>query len=538
MPDLRHRGTQNNLGGVNAVTSTGCVKERRSALWVPRRALVGSLSALGLFAAGCWNLAGPPLLRDEGWTLTVARTMVEHGHYGRLMAGELAPPGLSAAFPLTASVALSFRLFGVGIWQGRMVHVLFMVGAIVVLYDLARRLYSRPVALGTLVVLLLLSVGRQNHPLTLGRQVLAEMPMLFFLLAGYTSFLLALRRSAWFLLLAIGLWGIGLMTKAQALPFWLASLFIPLVMTLLRRWWWYAALLGVGLLGSYIVLQRLIWLQALVLQGQSMDAPPLRGLYEVTAFVPVAFSRLLAVQTLLIVGLPALFGLCYASWQWVKHLGRPATDARLDIVRLAVLTLAGSWLVWYVSLSKGDMRYLAPATFIGSMFVASMLHDLTDRFSLRSTLGRVAGVFRRRRFDRRSWGALLAILMIVWFLPLAVMTLRQYYVTYSDTSALDVASFLNTHTPPDTLIETYDSELFFLLDRPYHYPPDQINIGLMRRMIRQDVPIDYDPLAADPDYLVVGHWPREWRLYDPVLATGAFRLLRQYGEYDIYERVR
>jgi len=52
------------------------------------------------------------------------------------------------------------------------------------------------------------------------------------------------------------------------------------------------------------------------------------------------------------------------------------------------------------------------------------------------------------------------------------------------------------------------------------------------------VPIDYDPLAADPDYLVVGPYSRVWQLYDPVLAMGAFRLLHAYSRYDVYERVR
>ncbi|NOZ06781.1 MAG: hypothetical protein GXP41_10625, partial [Chloroflexi bacterium] len=86
--------------------------------------------------------------------------------------------------------------------------------------------------------------------------------------------------------------------------------------------------------------------------------------------------------------------------------------------------------------------------------------------------------------------------------------------------------------------ETYDSELFFLLNRRYHYPPDQIHVDLIRRAPRQDVPIDYDPLAADPDYLVVGPFSRGWHLYDPVLEAGAFRLIRNYGRYKIYERVR
>ena len=54
----------------------------------------------------------------------------------------------------------------------------------------------------------------------------------------------------------------------------------------------------------------------------------------------------------------------------------------------------------------------------------------------------------------------------------------------------------------------------------------------------QDAPIDYDPLAADPDYLVVGRFARENGLYDAAVGSGAFRLLRRDGLYDIYQRVR
>jgi hypothetical protein len=64
-----------------------------------------------------------PTLWDEGYTLSVARNWGELGHYGRLLNGELVPRGLEAAFPLTGSVALSFQLFGVGIYQARLVSV-------------------------------------------------------------------------------------------------------------------------------------------------------------------------------------------------------------------------------------------------------------------------------------------------------------------------------------------------------------------------------------------------------------------------------
>jgi len=90
------------------------------------------------------------------------------------------------------------------------------------------------------------------------------------------------------------------------------------------------------------------------------------------------------------------------------------------------------------------------------------------------------------------------------------------------------------------LIETYDSELLFLLNRPYHYPPDQIVVELIRRTFHYEdyTDIDYDPLAANPDYLIVGPHSKQWQLYDPVLRTGAFRLLQSYKRYQIYERVR
>src|SRR5258705_4846077 len=79
----------------------------------------------------------PPVWWDEGWTLSVAHNWVERGHYGRLQEEHLTPRGLEAGFPVTASVALSFRLFGVGVNQGRFVAVIFTFVALGLLYALA-----------------------------------------------------------------------------------------------------------------------------------------------------------------------------------------------------------------------------------------------------------------------------------------------------------------------------------------------------------------------------------------------------------------
>lgn len=508
--------------------------------WTP---LVLILLAL---AYSLWQLdVSPPLFWDEGWTLMVARTWVEQGHYGRLLVGQPVSPRLSAAFPVVASVALSFRLFGVGIWQGRLVIVLYTLGALWLLYDLAARLYNRRIATGTLAAALLMSTNTGVHPLLVGRMVFAETPMLFFLLAGYVCFLLTLRRSVWLLPLAVVFWGLGLSTKLQALPFWALSLAIPLFIMLFTRRWRVASWLGVALIGSLGTNRLLSWLWKLVLGHQTMGGPLTPALISAVALVPVAHVRLAVLIVALPLGIPTMLGLANAAWKNIENRGGGTSST--DVVRWALLVLAGSWLAWYLLLSIGFPRYVFPATFVGSMFVAALLYDLTDGYRLSSTIKRAARALRRRGFNRQGLGALLAVVLLAWTVPATLYWLGGRCVANVDTSVQQVADFLNTRTAPDALIEGYSGEIFFLLDRRYHYPPDEVNVQIIRRWFWvEDVPIEYDPLTADPDYLVVCRLSRDtqqggfftWMIYDAVLESGAFRLLQVVGPYEVYERVR
>ncbi len=88
----------------------------------------------------------PPLWWDEGWTLSVARNWVEHGDYGRLLEGKIVPAGLQAAPLVTATVSLSFRFFGVGVIQARMVGVVFTLACLALIGYLAQRIYDRSIA--------------------------------------------------------------------------------------------------------------------------------------------------------------------------------------------------------------------------------------------------------------------------------------------------------------------------------------------------------------------------------------------------------
>ena len=499
-----------------------------------------ALFALLVFLAIFKLESAPPLWWDEGWTLSVARNWTEQGYYGRLLAGKPAPRGLEAAFPITAVVSFSFRLLGVGVYQARAPGVIFIVGTFAILYYLACRLYNRRIAATTLLILLFMSPAHPDlHPVLMGRQVLGEMPMMFYLLAGYGFFLSAQDKCLRAMPLAVLFWGAALITKLQVGPFWLVSLLVPLLVVLCSRRWKLAGLLAVGIICSLMTARLLLWLQQLLLEPGTNPLTPLVGLYYVTALVGAPRARLFAISVTLLLGIPTLAGLFYGIRSFMKSRDKLLAQDHREVVRLALLVLAISWFGWYLILSVGWFRYLFPVTLVGSIFLAAMLCNLTENFSLRSTLKCGDITVKHRRLSNPRIGALLATLLVIISIPMTLRMLYKSYVVDADASVLEVVGFLNTQTPAASVIETYDPELFFLLERRYHYPPDQIHIELNRRTsLGQNVSIDYDPLAADPDYLVVGHQSKVWRLYDAFLSTGEFRLLKTFRRYNIYERVR
>ena len=470
---------------------------------------------------------------DEGWTASVARNWVEHGHYGRLSLGEAIPPGLEATFPLTGAVALSFKIFGVGLAQARGVVAIYLIAALILLFYLARRFYDRKVAMGACWVLLLVSGSRYIHPLFMGRQILAEVPALSFLLAGYVSFLWSVERYRSALLAAILFWSLALITKAQILPFWAASLGVPLVFATFARRWGLAWMFAAAFLGS--ILLGYTWL-AMISRYLIPVSSSVSGLLFTIGLVLDPFRRVIAALTLLQIGLPTLLGLVWALRN-EKFLS--ACETPVAAVRFSYLILAGSWFFWWAAASTGWARYLFPASFLASIFVAAMISEWTRGFHIRASLREAATNLIQRRMGGRDTRVLAALVLAVWSFGHAVADLNQGLFVKTNRSLFETVEYLNTATPTTAVIETYESELFFFLKRRYHFPPDQTHVELIRREdLNQNRAIDYDPLSADPDYLVVGQWCRYYKCYESALNAGAFKLIKTFDVYQIFERVR
>ena len=265
----------------------------------------------------------------------------------------------------------------------------------------------------------------------------------------------------------------------------------------------------------------------------SLPSDPVSGLLDVVAVVLTPFNRLYALTNLLSFGLPPLLGVL---WAMRRGVGGRRQEASF-YTRLALLSFVGSWLGWFVALSVGVPRYMSPAVLVGCIFLAAMLHDLTGGFNVGQSVERLMALLSLRQPSRAGVAVLLALVLTSAALALATLGLARYYPD-DDRSAQRVAAALNA-MPPTTRVETYESELHFLLNRPYHYPPDQLHVELNRRsLLGQETPVIYDPLSSDPDILVVGTFARGNDLYAPVLASGAFRPILRDETYEVYQRVR
>ncbi|MFZ6027527.1 MAG: ArnT family glycosyltransferase [Chloroflexota bacterium] len=482
----------------------------------------------------------PDFWWDEGWTVNVARNWVERGVYGQMLNGELRPPGLSASFVNVIPIAVSFRLLGIGLWQARLVTVLFSFLALLMLFLLTKRLYNSTVGWGALFVVILMTPHMATNPVYMGRQVMAEMPLMFYLLLGYYAFSRVSERPGWGLLMVFS-WGVALDCKLQPLPFWLVSLLLPLVLLLWRRERRLAAWLALGLIGSWVFSLALSWLWESAMQHIIPSGDLLSGLLRVLVFTMDASARQLAFWIFLLSGLPVFSGLFYGIQSWWKQQVHQAstvpafqTTSR-EIAPVMLWIFSASWMAWYVLFSIGWARYLMPALFFGSPFLAAALYDWLDGYRLGSALQKAGAALRAFRLNGKFWLTLWALLSVVLMVYLTLSQFMQNYDPEKGRAVFRVARFVGDNTPPDALIETYDSELLFLIDRRFHYPPDDTNLAMIAMDADPDLRIRYDPLVADPDYIIVGRFSRAAKLYQDVVAGDRFRLIYEDGAYEVYE---
>jgi hypothetical protein len=271
-------------------------------------------------------------------------------------------------------------------------------------------------------------------------------------------------------------------------------------------------------------------------------------MFQAFVFVPNSQVRTFALSLGLVFGILSILGILYESWKTLRSSLSPDVEPDASLMRWGLLGLAGSWMVWYLGMGMYFIRYLFPPYFLGSLFAAAMLYDFTFQYDLRATLRQAAQFFYP--FRSGEWGVkiflirLRTLAIVVWILSCLALTAVSLYVLIfpkEDFSPQTVAQYLTQNTEPDALIESYETELMFLTPRRFHYPPDQVStdLALTKFVDSGKFNINYDPLLADPDYLVVGWYNSDWELYKSWQQSGDFQLIKEFPpRYKIYARVR
>jgi len=505
------------------------VSDRVSTVWLAAAAAILFLSVyhLGVY---------PTTWYDEGSHLHVPKTLVQTGVYadrsseGFRYFGPTNGVGPTVMLP----IAGVFKVLGIGLIQARLVMVGYLILALAAFGGLAYRLGRARVAL--FAVLFLVSAPGVSF-LEYGRQVLGEVPGLFFLTAGLAIWFGGWGRTDHRKLVVAGLLlGLSTVTKNQYL--------LVIAPTLAAAWflnWIYYRQVShrtflipavtAGLL--YAGWQAVI----LVFLGPGTWSENLSMLSRATGGAAFVFSPELIRRSLgQLVGSGGYFGFIFAAILYGGWLAWPRTrdGQRWGIV--SILILAN--LAWFVIASISWLRYAFPGLAFASLLMARLFDDITREVQIAPGALlkkiRAGGKGSVQALGRTVIGAVMIGMIVA---PLGHAA-RPILFPPTDYPA-QMAVYLDEHVPEDAVIETWEPEMGFLTDHRYHYPPQSLlNTAVGYIWLNGRPPSETYSLneIGSPDYVLVGAFSSWVNLYPEALLTNAFSEVQRIGGYTLYQR--
>lgn len=485
--------------------------------------LVGVIGFLLLYRLNAYPLPW----YDEGSHLHVAKNLALNGIYADYASDGIRyyGPAVGVGPTVMLPIAALFKAAGVSIPLARLVIVAYAALALLMLYALGTRLVDNRLGL-LAVVLLVLAPGVEF--IMAARNVLGEVPGLFFVLAGYWLWLKPGPRSL-IQLVGVGLLlGLAAITKNQYALVVLPSLLLAWIADLVwyrQRGWHYFVIPGV-IAGVIFAGWTYIVLVALGGGALADNLATLRTASSGAFFIFSLDAIERAMRFLTDSGVYAALFIPAVLYGLVLSLRR--TEAGQQWGSLLIFVLVGSGL--FVT-SLAWSRYAFPATAVASLFVARLLYDLTGglRFRLRTLL-------RDEPFATAS--SLIAIgllvIMIVMPLYLHVSAVRRQ----GSTDAYVMADYLDQNVPKDAVIETWEQEMQVLTDHRYHYPPQIVLAYSVEETWRDGQPANelYDfRQETDAEYVLIGPFALYTYIY-PEEYLEDYELVHTQGAYELYQR--
>lgn len=483
---------------------------------------------------------------DEGWNFCVARNLVERQHFGCSILGQLTTARLANSWLPILMSAVGFQLFGFELWAGRILLAASTLLGVFCITTFAAFI-SKPAALGVaMVCIFFVSADPRVNPLILGAQVWGEMPMIFAITLGLGLLGGGLTgrglRALCGLLASAICFGLALQTKPQLQPFLLLALVAPSALLAMRGEYRRASIILTVLSFAWICFLYLP--PPLPSQPVAFDAGYVSvGSARIVGFVLDLRTRLTNFEFALTQGWYLFLALGYLGCRFVREgfCFRCGSNPALEPVVLALYVLVASWFGWFLFFAIDFARYLAPPLILGVPLVALALGEVTKGFEWRASV-RDWVAFLRGPPALLKKGAL-ALVLAITALHVVVTTgnlLRFGVSMYNDRSNEDlkeIVTYINDRTPPASVIETYESMAFYMLKRAYHFPPDQVAFDAIEKKYSSGNGARvYDPLDANPDYILQGPWGRSvFKIYDELEKSGKLSEEKQVGAFTLYK---
>jgi hypothetical protein len=509
--------------------ATRAAAHRRAGLWALGLGLVLFLTLYNLTAY-------PRIWFDEGEHLRVSKALALYGVYADYSAEGFRyyGPSTSVGPTVMLPVAAVFTLFGIGLLQARLVMAAYLLATIGAYFALARLLGGTRLAL-LATALLVTSPGLAL--LEYGRQMLGEVPGLFFLTGGLALWFSAWERPGWGRLGLVGLlFGLASITKHQYALVLLPTLGLS---WLANRVYYRLAPARLFLVpGALTALSIGLWQAYMILyMGPSTALENLELVRESVAAAVFVFSPELIGGGLRRLAGPRVFlGALPLALAYGLLVIRPRQGAAQRWGVLWILTLVN--LFWYSFASVGWLRYAFPALALGSLFVARFFLDLIAGPRLDSeTLAnaRRAGSAALGRLALRAALAVWLIAILAVSLPLQVRAI----LTPAPDFPGEMAAYLNQQVPLEALVETSEPELGFLTEHRYHLPPVSVLYAAVRHIWQGEPPPaeSYDFVrTAEPEYVVVGAFGSWAGHYSATDLAADYERQTEIGPYQLFRR--
>jgi hypothetical protein len=485
-----------------------------------------------------YNLVNyPKIWFDEGSHLHVPKTLVNYGVYADFSSEGFRyyGPTIGVGPTVMLPIAASFAFFGIGLLQARLVMAVYLILAILVFFLFVKYLSG---SLAAIIATVLLLTSRSVLFLYYGRQVLGEVPGFLFILSALLLWFRIWGNSSWKNLGLVGmLFGLAAITKYQYLLF-----LIPMLgLAWLTNWVYYrqaphrtfiipaifAGVLFAGwqaytifYLGPATAAENWRLLQTAA-QGAAFNF----NLSQISSNVNELTARSVYLGALL----PSIIFAFFIS------LPRTTNGQKWSIL----FTLSILNLLWFVVSSIGWIRYAFLGLALASLFIAKFFISIMDGYKLEWSKifsMEFASSTINTKFAYQT-GMLLWLVAII-----SIPTVKNTFeiATASRTPSVVMATYLNENVPQNAIIETWDTEMGFLTNHRYHFPPNNLLALAVQQVYSggEPVHIHYNYVQTNkPEYILVGEFSGWVNMYPVELLSDTYQLITEIDNFYLYKLI-